>query len=346
MNQKRHLTPEQRYVIEMGQRIGNSKRKTALMIGVHPSTVSREIARNGSLKGIYLSEKAQLLSVKRAKTSHVSTRIDAKTWSGIEACILEGHSPEQISCRLEKALGVTVSHERIYTYISRDAKLGGTLYKHLRQSHRKRKLRVPKKPDRRGQIKNRIGIEERPIEVEMRNRIGDWEVDTIIGRGSKASLVTAVERCSLATKIFRVPNREAPLVSAALIGGLYPFKKRVYTITADNGKEFAGHGDIAHDLKADFFFARPYCSWERGSNENTNGLIRQYVPKRTVLSKVTKADISEIEWKINNRPRKSLGYRTAAEIFLEITGLDISQNEPKGKTSEELYHKCNFALAT
>jgi len=346
MNRKKHLTPEQRYVIERERETGKSMTAISYMIGVHPSTVSREIRRNGSLKGIYHAESAEKDASMRKKKSHVWTSISATTWNGVETCIQEGHSPEQISDRIKKSLGTMISHESIYTYIARDAKLGGTLYTHLRRRRKKRRSRFPKALDQRGQIKNRIGIEERPEIVDDRSRVGDWEVDTIISRSSKSALVTAVDRCSLATKIIKVDCREAPVVTVALSQSLSPFKKSVLTITGDNGKEFAGHEEIGSNLNADFYFARPYCSWERGTNENTNGLIRQYFPKKTNFSKVSEHDVALVEWKINNRPRKSLGYRTAAEVFYETTGKNICTIKIDGKSAKELYHKNNFALAT
>ena len=316
------------------------------MIGVHPSTVGREIRRNGSIRGIYRHEQAQKQANKKCRTSHVHFSITPEQWSAIDDCIIAKHSPEQISGRIKREMGFSVSHESIYLHISKDAKAGGWLYRSLRQCRKKRRLRRPKKEERRGCIKNRVGIELRPDIVDDRNRIGDWEIDTIVSRKSKPVLITAVERCSLATKIIRVDCKEAPVVSKALVNELSYVKDYVKTITGDNGKEFAGHELISKGLDADFYFARPYHSWERGTNENTNGLIRQYFPKKTDFSKVTNKDVMIAEWEINNRPRKSLGYRTAAEIFEEQTGKSILTNDYIGIISQKLYFKCKVALTT
>ena len=346
MNPNPHLTPEQRYTIEVGLATGKFRKEIALMLGVHPSTVGREIKRNSSSSGIYLYEKAQKQTEKRSKTNHVHYVINAAQWSAIDDCIIAKHSPEQITGRLKSAFGISVCHESIYQHILKDAKAGGSLYRSLRQSRKKRRQRRVNKEERRGCIKNRIGIEQRPEIVEDRSRVGDWEVDTIVSRESKPVLITAVERCSLATKIIRVNCKEAPVVSNALVDKLSDYKEVVLTITGDNGKEFAGHEQIAKELNTDFFFARPYHSWERGTNENTNGLIRQYFPKKTDFSKVTDEEVRVTECAINNRPRKSLGYRTAAEIFEEQTGKSILTQKKFDISTEELYLKCKVALAT
>lgn len=345
MNQKQHLTPKQRYTIQCGCITGKKDVEIATMIGVHPSTVSREIKRNGLGRGVYDAELAQKQAATRGSFCHVNHRISPETWGIIEKCILEEHSPEQISGRMKKDIGISVSHEAIYGYLVRDAKAGGTLYKSLRQQRKKRKPRLPKTHDRRGTIKNRVGIELRPTIVEDRNRVGDWEADTIVSRQSKPVLVTVVERCSLVTRMVLAKCKEAPVVTEALSQGLSSVKRFVLTITGDNGKEFAGHEQVAINLQTDFFFARPYHSWERGTNENTNGLIRQYFPKKTDFSKVTAKEVQEAEWKLNNRPRKSLGYKTALEIFKELTGQSFYKTGSFGKMPKDLYQKTYIALA-
>jgi IS30 family transposase len=241
--------------------------------------------------------------------------------------------------------GISVSHEWIYNHVIRDARDGGELFKSMRKQHRKRKRRLPKSEDRRGQIKNRIGIENRPEIVESRERVGDWEVDTVVSRESKTVLVTAVERKSLLTRIILAPTRESTIVTKALVRGLKRYKKYVYTITGDNGKEFADHEEVAEVLEACFYFATPYHSWERGTNENTNGLIRQYFPKKTDFSKLTAEDVASVEWKINNRPRKSLGYKTASEVFKEQTGFALPAEKASGNTPRNLYSRRKLALA-
>jgi IS30 family transposase len=243
------------------------------------------------------------------------------------------------------ANGTSISHEWIYNHVIRDARAGGDLFKSMRKQHKKRKRRLPKSEDRRGQIKNRIGIENRPEIVESRERVGDWEVDTVVSRESKTVLVTAVERKTLLTRIILAPSREAAIVTKALIRGLKKCKSHVLTITGDNGKEFADHESIAVALDAGFYFARPYHSWERGTNENTNGLIRQYFPKKTDFSKLTDKDVASVEWKINTRPRKTLGYKTASEVFKEQTGYALPAGRAPGNTPKKLYSHRKLALA-
>jgi IS30 family transposase len=212
---------------------------------------------------------------------------------------------------------LSISHERIYQYVLADKKSGGTLYQHLRHSNKKRKKRYGSH-DRRGQLKNRISIDERPKIVDKKTRIGDWEIDTVIGKNHKGALVTIVDRVSKVTVIEKVATKHADGVTDATIKGLLPYI--VHTITGDNGKEFAGHEWIAKALDTNFYFAHPYSSWQRGCNENTNGLIRQYVPKGSSFDHLTNKDAKKIMGRLNNRPRKSLGYRTPNEFSFERTG--------------------------
>ena len=192
---------------------------------------------------------------------------------------------------------------------------GGQLYKHLRLGRKKRRKRI-KTNDRRGQIPNRTSIDERPAVVDNKERVGDWEVDTIIGKNHKGALVTAVERKFKFCCIAHVPRKEADLVAQALIDMLMPYKDLTFTITGDNGKEFSKHQKIAEALDAKFYFAHPYCSWERGLNENTNGLIRQYYPKKTSLENIDKEHVVYVQNRLNNRPRKSLNFQKPADLFL------------------------------
>lgn len=210
----------------------------------------------------------------------------------------EGWSPEQIGGFFGKS-EFAVSHEWLYQKILRDKQNGGVVYQHLRcQKQRKKRYG---KPERRGQIVNRRSIAERPAEVATRERIGDWEADTIIGAKHQGAIVSLVERKSGYTRLIRVQSKEAAGVTQAIGRALRPFKNQVLTITFDNGKEFAGHEKIAKALKADCYFADPYSSWQRGSNENLNGLVRQYFPKKTTdFTKVTDAEIAEVERRLNN----------------------------------------------
>jgi IS30 family transposase len=235
----------------------------------------------------------------------------------VEQLILEDWSPEQISNWLRLEEDIHVSHEWIYQYILRDKKRGGSLHRHLRcQKLRKKRYGSP---DRRGQIKGRVSIDERPSVVNERSRIGDWEADTVIGKQGCAVLVTLVERKTRFSVIGKALNRTAQEVTAVILRCLEPLASKVETLTYDNGKEFASHQDIAKELDAPGYFAHPYHSWERGLNENTNGLIRQYFPKGLDLSDIADAEIQAVMDKINNRPRNCLGFKTPNQLFLGIS---------------------------
>lgn len=197
-----------------------------------------------------------------------------------------------------------------------DKKAGGDLYKHLRHSGKKRKKRYGSK-DRRGQIKNRVSIDERPKIVEKKKRIGDWEGDTIIGKQQEKAIVTLVDRASKKVLIGKVATKHSSIVSDIMINLLKPFKDFSHTITLDNGKEFSDHEKTAAALNMNIYFAHPYHSWERGVNENTNGLIRQYIPKGSSFHDISDEKIHWITEQLNNRPRKSLGYQTPNEVFQE-----------------------------
>ncbi len=205
---------------------------------------------------------------------------------------------------------------RIYQYVYKDKRQGGDLHRHLRcQKARKKRYGSY---DRRGQIKGRVSIEERPSLVDQRVRIGDWEADTMIGQPGGLVLVTLVERKSRLTRIAWTPDKTAQAVTDALLATLQPVAAQVHTLTYDNGKEFAYHQAIAKALQAQRFFAHPYHSWKRGLNENTNGLIRQYLPKGSDFQHCTLEDIQNIMDKLNHRSRKCLDYKTPNQVFFGI----------------------------
>jgi len=203
----------------------------------------------------------------------------------------------------------------VYQRVYANKRSGGLLWKNLR-SQKLRKKRYGK-AERRGTIPNRVSIHDRAAIVETRSRIGDWEADTVIGKNHRQAIVSIVERKTGFTLIQKVERKTALAVSQAMIGLLKPHRKKVHTITSDNGKEFAGHEEIASKLKADFYFAHPYSSWERGTNENTNGLIRQYFPKNRDFTTITQQEINMAMERLNNRPRKRLGYQTPSQVFFE-----------------------------
>lgn len=306
------LTQEQRYQICAMLKIGQNQTEIAETIGKHKSTISREVRRNRGQRG-YRPKQAQQMSLDRRKKA--KPRIQESTWALIESKLQEDWSPEQIADWLKRNTDIQVSHERIYQYILADKRTGGRLYKHLRCQKKRRKRYGGY--DRRGKLPNRRSIEERPEIVDQRQRIGDWEVDTMIGKGHRQAIVTLTERKSRFSLLRKVKRRKAKLVSAAVIDLLQPVADRSHTITADNGKEFADHERIAHELEISFFFAHPFAAWERGANENMNGLVRQYIPKNRDLSSVTDEELLQIMNKLNHRPRKCLDFKTPFQVFFE-----------------------------
>ena len=294
----------------------------ALELGVDKSTISRELTRNIGGNG-YHAKQAQLFSDNRRKMAEKHIKMTSDLKQTIREQLCDDWSPDQIAGRLKQTENILISHESIYKYILEDKDSGGELYKHLRHFGKKRKKRYGS-PDRRGQIKNRVSIEKRPMIVDKKTRIGDWEGDTVIGKNHKGALVTLVDRVSKVTLIAKVSSKEADGVTDATIKMLGPYANFVRTITFDNGKEFSGHEIIAKRLAAKVYFAHPYSSWERGLNENTNGLIRQYVPKGSSFDGLTHDDVHRVSIRLNNRPRKSLGYLTPNELLFKRTGVLIS----------------------
>jgi len=308
------LTQEQRYQISALLKMGHNRTEIAEVIGTHKSTVSRELGRNRGLRG-YWPKQAHRKALSRRNHSRV--RIMPEIWELIEAKLRLEWSPEQISGWLHRHQAIQVSHEWIYQYILVDKQAGGDLYRHLR-CHKKRRKRYGSY-DRRGQLPNRVSIEERPAIVEQRQRIGDWEVDTIVGKRHHQAIVTLTERKSRFSLLRKVERRTADQVTEALIDLLLPVSNRLHTITADNGKEFAEHERVAQALQADFFFAHPYAAWERGANENMNGLVRQYIPKNCDFASVTDAELILIMKRLNHRPRKCLDFLSPFEVFFDLS---------------------------
>ena len=315
MGQYTQLTQEQRYQIYAFMKAHFSKTNIASEIGVHKSTVSREIKRNRGKKG-YRPKQAHCMAVERRTKAHKFVKLTPPMIARINACIRQDFSPEQVSGFLSRMHHLRISHETIYQHILNDKTKGGTLYRHLRLSHKKRKKRYGSH-DRRGQIQGRISIDERPAIVDARERIGDWEIDTIIGKKHKRALLSLVERKSKFTLIRKLPKKRADLVAEAAIDLLNPYKEKVCTITADNGQEFAHHDSIKEQLHTAVYFAHPYHAWERGLCENTNGLIRQYFPKGLHFDLITDNHVQMVMNRLNNRPRKTLGYKTPNEVFFQ-----------------------------
>lgn len=292
------LAQEQRYQIYALKKHGHSQTEIAAFLGVHKSTISRELHRNRGQRG-YRPKQAQRLAEERRQGGQI--RIRPEIWQQVEAKLREDWSPEQVSIWLREQ-GEPLSHERIYQLVYADKRAGGDLHTHLRCQKKRRKRYGHY--DRRGKIPAQISIEQRPAVVAERARLGDWEVDLMIGKGHSGALVTLTERKSRFTLIRRVASKAAEHVTRAVLDLLSGVTHRE-TITADNGREFAAHQTIAAGLNIDFYFAHPYASWERGTNENTNGLIRQYLPKSRDLSTLTTQEELFIMDRLNLRPRKT-----------------------------------------
>jgi IS30 family transposase len=237
------------------------------------------------------------------------------TWALVASLLRREWSPEQISGRLKLEQQPVVSHERIYQYVYADKRRGGTLHQHLRCRKVRRKRYATH--SRRGQIPNRVSIDKRPQVVAAKRRVGDWEADTIIGKAHQQAIVSLTERKSKLCLLQKVERKSAAAITAASLAQLSPLSFKVHTITSDNGREFAGHGEIAQALSAKFYFAHPYSSWERGLNENTNGLVRQYFPKKYDFTTISDAEVEQVMERLNNRPRKTLGFRTPNEVFFK-----------------------------
>jgi IS30 family transposase len=301
-----HLTQDERYQIYVLKKAGHIQSEIAKLINRSESTVSRELRRNRGRRG-YRPKQAQAKADDRRAIN--ARRVADDAWQFAQERLLMQWSPEQISGH------VNISPETVYQRVYADKQSSGLLWKNLRCQKKRRKRYG--KMERRGQIPNRLFIEDRPAIVDERKRIGDWEADTIIGKNHRQAIVSIVERKTGLTLIKKVERKTAKAVCQAMIDLLKPYKNKVRTITSDNGKEFAGHEEIAKTLKADFYFAHPYASWERGTNENTNGLIRQYFPKNRDFTTITQKEINFAMERLNNRPRKRLGYRTPNQVFFK-----------------------------
>jgi len=313
MNSYNQLTYEQRCQISALKKSNLNQRNIARILGVNQSTISRELARNTGARG-YRHKQAQDKTEGRRKEASSATVMIPEMVERIESLLRLDWSPEQISGWLLEEEESLVSHETIYLHIWEDKKSGGDLYKHLRRVGKKYDKRRNGKSTR-GQIKNRVSIDDRPKIVENKSRVGDWEIDTVVGKGHSGVLVTIVERLTNFTVSAQANSKSAEDVTEATLSLLTPFKALVHTITADNGKEFAYHKIISKSLSADVYFAHPYSSWERGLNENTNGLLRQYFPKSTNFKHVTQAEVNLAVKRLNSRPRKTLNYKTPEQLM-------------------------------
>ncbi|MEX2963367.1 IS30 family transposase [Microbulbifer sp. TYP-18] len=308
------LNEEERYQIYVLLKAEHSQKEIAALLGRSPSTISRELKRNCGLRG-YRPAQAQRFSNNRRTTAHKAIKVTDEVRDWIEKLLRQELSPEQVAGYLLRHKQVSLHHETIYQIVYADKAEGGDLYKHLRVLSRPYRKRYGHY-DRRGQIKNRVDIDDRPSVVDSRCRIGDWEGDTVMGKGRKSALLTMVERKTLYTVIIRLTGKRADLLAEAAVVGMKALKSKVKTITFDNGLEFSEHEKIGDGLGADVYFAHPYASWERGINENTNGLIRQYFPKGTDFNEVTDEEVQAVMDRLNDRPRKTRGCRSPNELLM------------------------------
>lgn len=312
-----HLTQEQRYTIEVLYKENYSQTAIAERIGKHKSVVSRELRRNCDKRnGSYRAGLAHRRCEKRHSDKKKRKVFTKEIQDYVTLWLKKDYSPEQIVGVANKEGIKCVSIERIYQFIWNDKKVGGDLYKHLRTQGKRYRKRGASK-DKRGQIVGRVGIEHRPKEVDEKERIGDFEIDLVIGKNHKGALVTANDRVTGMAKIKKIDGKDSVVVQEAIIEMLAEFRPILKTITSDNGKEFAQHQEIARELDVGYYFAKPYHSWERGANENLNGLIRQYFPKGMSFENITKEQVQDAEDKLNNRPRKRFGFQSPNQVYLQ-----------------------------
>jgi len=313
----KQITEEQRYTIESMLKQGYSNAKIGRVIGVDRSNIGRERKRNCDARSKkYISELAERKRLKRQRERFRAIKFTPELQEECENLLRQDYSPEQVSGVLKKQGKKHVSHERLYKYIWNDKKASGDLYLHLRRQGRKYQKRGSNKKYR--GITGRVDIKHRPTIVKARERFGDLEVDLIIGKNHKGAILTINDRASGVLKMCKVPSKEAEVVSKAMCILLEEWSPYISTITSDNGREFADHISVTEQLNVPFFFATPYHSWERGSNENINGLVRQYIPKKTDLATISDDNIKEIETILNNRPRKRYNYETPIFVMNQL----------------------------
>jgi IS30 family transposase len=321
----KQLASEERYYIQIQRRNGDSFRQIAKSLGRHHSTIIREIQRNTGDRG-YRNKQASKMAKQRHDDKNKATKLNTSIKEKIITYLQQDWSPEQISGRLKQEEKTTVHHETIYRFLLADRKAGGQLYKQLRHQEKTYRKRYGH-PNNRTGIPNRVDIDERPEAVNNREVFGHWEADTIIGKRHQGAIATLDERVSKIRFAYPTNSKHADKVGKAIQSVLKPVKSWVHSITYDNGKEFTTHEKTASLLECLSYFAKPYHSWERGQNENANGLLRQYFPKTMALIDIPYEKVRLAVHKLNSRPRKCLGFKTPYEVFFEHTGVDVSKLE-------------------
>lgn len=316
----KHLDYIKRCQILAFWKAGYKQKDIAKEIGVHQSTISRELNRNiifvrtklGSWQ--YKPDYAQSYTTERHREKNKKIKLTSEVTQFIREKLQSKWSPEQISGYAKKHGLFSIGKEWIYQLILKDKEKGGKLFLNLRHQNKRYRKRYGS-PKRTGPIKNRRFIDERPKVVDERKRLGDWEIDTMIGKQRQQAVISIVERFSKKTILKKVSKKSASSVTNATVEGLKAISGAVHSITSDNGSEFAHHEIISKELNTEFYFAHPYSSWERGLNENTNGLVRQYLKKGSCFMNINDEDLEKIADQLNNRPRKNLGFATPNEVF-------------------------------
>jgi len=312
-----HLTLAERYEISILHKQGHSEAEIGMTLRRHKSTIGRELKRNADGRnGCYKPEMAQRKTESRHKNKNKHKAFTPRIRAFVADRLEKDYSPEQIKGRADRDNDLCVSPERIYQFVWQDKKEGGKLYLHLRTHGKKYRKRGNRKAGR-GCIPNRTDIGQRPEVVDKKERLGGLEIDLIIGKNHKGALLTINDRATGMLKIAHVESKEAKDIEVKTKDLLEEWTPFIHTITSDNGKEFANHQRIAEELGIDFYFARPYHSWERGANENLNGLVRQYFPKKTNFDNIEKGAVERAENILNNRPRKRYQFMTPNEVFAE-----------------------------
>jgi IS30 family transposase len=309
------ITQEERYRISALRQAGLCPAEIGRELRRHRSTISRELRRNRSpWDGSYRPSKAEEQANGRRSRSRRNRRFKGSDWRRVESLLRRDWSPEQAAGYLARSQDLSISHETIYRYVWADRAQGGDLHGHLRCSPKKRRKRYGRY-DSRGRLAGKRHLSERPASVELRQVAGHWEIDTVMGVGNEHCVATLVERATGYVLIGKLAARNAAELTRRTIQLVRRHPEKFKTITADNGTEFHSYAEIEKTTGVKFYFATPHHAWERGTNENTNGLIRQYLPKRKSMAQVTQHDCNRIAKKLNQRPRKRYDSQTPEERF-------------------------------
>lgn len=311
----RQITGEERYTIAVLRRAGHRPAAIARALGRHRSTIIRELRRNRRSDGIYLPAIADGRARRRRSVSRRNRQFGEDAWRLVRAGLAQEWSPDQIAGRLRADDVLRISHETIYRYLLDDRAAGGTLYQQLRGARKQRRKRYGRY-DSRGRLSGKRSIAERPLDAEERRTVGHFEGDTMLGGPDRHCLLTLVDRKTGYLMVGKLPARTVDATNARAIALLRRAPQPVRTLTLDNGTEFHGYKTIEAQTQATIYFATPHHAWERGTNENTNGLLRQYLPKGASMQHLTQHDCNALAHRLNTRPRKRLGYRTPEECFV------------------------------